>query len=169
MKQICNKCFTEKPLTEEFFYKHVTNKTGFLYQCKVCVSASTKKYREDNAEVVLGKKKNQWLWFNFKRTPEWYDQTLATQDGHCALCPYTPTDRRLQVDHDHTCCPTQGTRKTCGECVRGLLCENCNTDLGRLENWLQQMDSTLGTIVPNKGTWLSKALAYLNRYAPTQA
>ena len=164
MGQICNRCFTEKPLTEEFFFKHPTNKIGFLYQCKVCTSASTKKYREDNAEVVLEKKKNQWLKFNFKRTSEWYTKTLAEQDGHCALCPYIPTDRRLQVDHDHKCCPTPrgGNRQTCGECIRGLLCENCNTDLGRLEGWLEQIQ---GTVVPLAGTWLYRAVKYLEAYA----
>jgi hypothetical protein len=126
----------------------------------------SKRYREENKEMVLQKKLNQWLVLNFKRTTEWYESTLLEQGGHCFLCNYVPSGRRLQVDHDHKCCPTdKAHRRTCGKCIRGLLCENCNTDLGRLENWLQQMDLTLSTIVPTLGTWLDKALQYLEEYA----
>jgi hypothetical protein len=33
----------------------------------------------------------------------------------------------FHVDHDHACCP--GTR-SCGKCIRGMLCNRCNTGLG---------------------------------------
>ena len=95
----------------------------------------------------------------FKRTPEWYEQTLIVQGGHCALCTSVPEGRRLQVDHDHECCPCEGTRNTCGKCVRGLLCEKCNGALGYLEAILKQ-----GAIVPKEGTWLDLALKYLDSY-----
>lgn len=37
----------------------------------------------------------------------------------------------LVVDHDHSCCPGQFS---CGNCIRGLLCFNCNTGAGMLNN-----------------------------------
>jgi hypothetical protein len=93
----------------------------------------------------------------------WYVETLAKQNGHCALCPakINPGKRtgRFCVDHDHACCP--GRIGSCGKCVRGLLCHGCNVKLGHLEDFLRQVWAA----PPSKpGTWLEKALAYLQSY-----
>jgi hypothetical protein len=60
-------------------------------------------------------------------TPEQYDAMLAAQDGGCAICAEPPGTENLHIDHDHACCPGQ---RSCGKCLRGLLCSNCNTALG---------------------------------------
>jgi hypothetical protein len=44
----------------------------------------------------------------------------------CAACGST-TD--LKVDHDHDCCPAASS---CGSCVRGYLCHECNASEGLL-------------------------------------
>lgn len=67
----------------------------------------------------------------FQMTPEQYDSLFVAQDGVCAICrrPETKQHRgrgpvqELSVDHDHRCCPG---KTSCGECVRGLLCDRCN-------------------------------------------
>ena len=69
--------------------------------------------------------------YNFSRAE--YNALLAKQSGVCAmvLC-----GRPAKViDHDHVCCPG---KKTCGKCIRGLLCVTCNSWLAPLEaaGWL---------------------------------
>lgn len=57
-----------------------------------------------------------------------YEEMLARQGGRCAICPNTADrGKPLAVDHDHSCC---SGAKTCGECIRGLLCDSCNLGLG---------------------------------------
>lgn len=42
------------------------------------------------------------------------------------------------VDHDHTCC--NGPR-SCGQCVRGILCQQCNFIAGMIENQADRIKS----------------------------
>lgn len=66
-------------------------------------------------------------------TPEGYDAMLASQNGRCAVCFELPPDGKfLHVDHDHSCCPRK--LSSCGTCVRGLLCLQCNNGLGRFSD-----------------------------------
>jgi hypothetical protein len=62
--------------------------------------------------------------------PGQYDEMYVQQGGKCAICQYARgITKKLAVDHDHACCdgPT-----SCGRCVRGLLCTQCNRLIGRL-------------------------------------
>ena len=67
----------------------------------------------------------------FNMTVQEYDDLLERQGGGCAVCGAAAGRRRLHVDHDHSCCPvTRKDFRTCGRCVRGLLCSACNRALG---------------------------------------
>ena len=82
-------------------------------------------------------------------SPERYKQILAEQGGVCAVCSNPPVGKQrfLAVDHDHSCCPGP---KSCGKCVRGLLCQRCNTALAYFQD-----DENL----------LALAIQYLRAYA----
>lgn len=70
-------------------------------------------------------------------TKEQYDKMLEDQGGHCAICPATPEEvGTLCVDHDHSCCPGA---KTCGKCLRALLCPRCNTAIGLLDDSVERI------------------------------
>jgi len=62
-------------------------------------------------------------------TEQDYEDMLKEQNYSCAICGVhqDTLDVRMNVDHDHSCCPG---RYTCGNCIRGLLCRACNTALG---------------------------------------
>jgi recombination endonuclease VII len=65
-------------------------------------------------------------------TQEQFDRLLDTQQHACGMCHVLFEEGQLiHVDHDHTCC--QKKNRSCGECVRGLLCHACNIALGYIE------------------------------------
>ena len=48
---------------------------------------------------------------------------------HCDICGRD--GETLAVDHDHECC---SGKYSCGRCIRGFLCNNCNNGLGRFRD-----------------------------------
>lgn len=97
-----------------------------------------KEYRERNREkakqttrewVRTDHGRNKILLNKYGITLAQYNQMLKEQGGVCAICKqpeqmlYKGKPKRLCVDHDHK------TGK-----VRGILCQRCNTTLGRYED-----------------------------------
>lgn len=142
-KKICNVCQQEKGLA--MFNRNKQAKDGRRSTCILCRNKKRREDYEVNPEpvrtVVSDWKKNQGkskraqisrrhaLKKRYSMTLEKYDGLLASQGGTCALCSAThsKSGRKLTVDHDHNCCPEE----SCGMCVRGLLCEQCNSMLGQ--------------------------------------
>lgn len=67
-------------------------------------------------------------------TPDRFDVMLQKQDNKCAACGTTEPGgffNQWCVDHDHKCCPG---KYSCGKCIRGILCNNCNRALGIIQD-----------------------------------
>lgn len=74
-----------------------------------------------------------------KRRPKWHrgspygltseqlEAMYLAQDFRCKVCGRLEGKRKLSIDHDHSCCPQGGS---CGKCVRGLVCNQCNVAIG---------------------------------------
>lgn len=90
------------------------------------------------------------LKLNYNINQKEYDWLLNQQGGHCALCDNDTnySKRALSVDHDHSCCNSKD--RTCGRCIRGILCNECNHMLGLVERDLESFAS-------------AKVLAYIDR------
>jgi len=96
------------------------DKAEYLRQWRAKNPEKCREYynRRDKEEI----REKAWL-RRYGVTRQWYEETLASQRGCCAICKATEVKRRghthFHVDHDHTT----------GE-VRGLLCDLCNRGLG---------------------------------------
>jgi len=80
-------------------------------------------------------------------TWEQYDVMWQAQGRACAICKQPP-GRRPDVDHDHACCPGTGS---CGKCVRGLLCFNCNSAIGKFKDNIDTIKSAVTYITQSRG------------------
>lgn len=69
-----------------------------------------------------------------------YEEMLEKQNFSCAICKQK-FNENLAVDHDHSCCP--GREKTCGKCIRGLLCMKCNMSLGGFEDAIERLENAI--------------------------
>ena len=151
----CNKCSIFKAWEE--FYPTPGGLNGRRATCKQCC----RDVRKERWHNDIGGHRSKDFARKAARTPEevaarrlydfeyrlkfTYQMSLADyefmssqQQGVCFLCegPETKVHHqskalcRLRVDHDHRCCPGI---KSCGKCVRGLLCYECNLFLGKIE------------------------------------
>ena len=75
-------------------------------------------------------------------TVDAYFEMLKAQNEVCYICGDKPSGvkRRLCVDHDHSCCPGS---KTCGKCVRKLLCMQCNVALGAVKDNIKLLEKMI--------------------------
>lgn len=135
-EQRCWECGETKHVTE--FPRHKREPNGRHGLCKSCHAARERQRRHDNPELFLERKrtigKNWELQRYYGISLDQYAAMVAAQNGGCAICGRTADDggRFLCVDHDHRCCPAK--KRSCGQCIRGLLCSNCNRALGWLND-----------------------------------
>lgn len=140
-------------MLEEQRARYLANRDVIRAKQKAAYAANPEKYRAQAAGTRARRGPDKpWAWMLSNRyniTVEDYERLLAEQGGVCAICKQPETARRYRrfsVDHDHSCCPERAT--SCGKCVRGLLCHQCNAVLGHIE----QREGI---------TWLAAATTYV--------
>lgn len=107
-------------------------------------NARARDYYHRHKDKLNAQRRARHLQSRYGLSVEQFDELLAAQGFTCAICE-TPTPARgWHVDHDHACCPTSS--RSCGKCIRGVLCSRCNKALGAF------LDST---------TVLLRAIRYL--------
>ncbi|MFE2073715.1 endonuclease VII domain-containing protein [Streptomyces misionensis] len=117
----CSTCEQWKEVNE--FYPRAQHSDGLNGYCKRC-----------DRDMRLRR--------NYGITVDQYDSMLAAQGGGCAICGTVPGEgTSLHVDHDHACCPDR--KKSCGGCLRGLLCEDCNRVLGMFRDDPARFESAI--------------------------
>lgn len=154
MTKVCTACKTEKPLTEyRMSFNRQRNKSYPTGKCRPCLNeykrthqtasekadarraryASDPEYRRYKLSVMHKHK--------YGITLDEKDAMLAAQGGVCALCGTDdPTSNGWATDHDHACC--SGGR-SCGKCIRGIICSRCNCGLGQFDDDIAKLQSAI--------------------------
>lgn len=132
----CSRCKKVKP--ESDFAKG--SKEGSLHSyCRDCVREHRSEWNEQNADRVTA----QRLYANYRLRPEDLARMLEEQGFKCLICPkeFDLSKRgSFQIDHDHSCCPG---KTSCGYCVRGLLCPQCNRSMWWAEKYASEYKAYL--------------------------
>ena len=131
--------FNPQPIAQ--FSRNSRITFGLEGKCKTCQRRDAERWRAEHPEPRYDAEyqRNHHLMRQYGITANQYDALLANQGGVCAVCrrPERIQTRRsgkpsyLAVDHARSCC---SGKKSCGRCIRGLLCFDCNTAIGRLDD-----------------------------------
>jgi hypothetical protein len=117
------------------YITHGKNKEKPCEECRLAAN----KYRREKRKLD-----NEKLGYDprrFKRhhiTKEIYDNLLSKHDGKCWICK---DSKAVHIDHDHSCCNNNSF--SCGKCIRGVLCSNCNTAIGLLKDDVDLIKETI--------------------------
>ncbi len=135
----CYRCQELKPVGD--FTRQASRADGLNIWCKECARAYSRAYvltPEVRAKRLAWRRENEKysradriLYLHGVVESAW----LEKQGGGCAICGTSLPGGRWNtwhVDHDHQCCGY--SQKTCGQCVRGLLCATCNVGLGQFKD-----------------------------------
>lgn len=106
------------------FGRRANTRDGLSERCGSC--RHIKQIADSTRDILLRR--------FYRITEDEFNAILESQGGVCAICKRTPEEahrsgKAFAVDHDHGHCP--GNR-SCGECIRGILCDACNRGMGNL-------------------------------------
>ena len=145
LNKTCRICKDNKPVNE--FHRL---KKWYASYCKLCQANFAKVWRKDNAEAIKEKKAvayknmpsmvkfNNHLKQRYGIDVDYYLDMLSKQNGLCKICGGLSNRKRLSVDHCHE------TGR-----VRGLLCERCNSFIGRVKDDVSILKSAIDYLQNN--------------------
>jgi hypothetical protein len=151
---ICKVCKADKDSTE--FYINNAKTNNRCKTCKICtqkdraikrsIDPEYNKRIENNRKKKWGKLhpekiRNSRLKYTYGIDSGEYAEILQKQNNVCAICKEKETKlnknsgevKRLAVDHCHK------TNK-----IRGLLCFDCNSSLGKFRDSIELLNSAIG-------------------------
>lgn len=148
----CKECMTNKVLQYRggrVFEKLQATETH--KQCRLC--KEMKPWLEYSSKDGKSKQKESYCiqckkFMGTERVLKKYGLNVDTymaiynsQNGVCLICKNPEhSNKRLAVDHDHSCC---SGASSCGKCIRGLLCSRCNKTLGMVQDNIEYLQNMI--------------------------
>lgn len=125
--KICTKCALDKPLSDYYFGYY---RGSARSECKPCGQAIAKERNNRPEEKI--RIRNKRILKQYGLSVEGFDSLVLSQNNSCAICFKNQRDLSLglHIDHCHE------TKK-----VRGLLCMDCNTGIGKLKDSIEMLES----------------------------
>jgi hypothetical protein len=145
----CSRCKQQKPLSD--FWVDKQQRSGLTPACKQCINNSLPKVESPSVESKLcpdcqiEKPRSEFRRYtrarsglqtyckiceNERKNASKYSLQIDQYRNMIAKgCEACGSFDSLCVDHDHSCCPGQGS---CGQCIRGVLCRMCNIAEGAI-------------------------------------
>jgi len=118
----CKKCFKERG--SDKFHSNNSQIDGLSPYCKKCSAKKRKSYYTLEYRASL---------YNLD-----INALKNMLEGGCMICG---SHERLVIDHDHSCCDKQNY--SCGECVRGVLCNRCNIGLAHFADNILKLHNAI--------------------------
>ena len=122
--------------------------------CAICKTAerAIASYCRDCHNATGRTVKAKWgrRYWRYGVTEEDIHTMWLFQGGRCDVCKDRIDEIKCHIDHDTSCCPQARNSKSCGKCVRALLCGTCNQGLGNFKDSIYSLE---------------EAIKYLNRAA----
>jgi len=121
------------------------NKTHNIKQYRTNYYSKNKKRISETHKEYYNKKgynRDKYLKRMYNISLEEYNKLLLKQNNCCAICGRSQFEikKKFAVDHDHKHCLG---KKSCGKCIRGLLCSFCNRYVGIISMDLSLFESSL--------------------------
>lgn len=109
----------------------IDNRHANCLRCEGCQHLIQLQRNRENHSIHKDEVAKQRIKQRFKIN---IDEWIESQNNSCAACfrSFEPGVVVMSVDHDHSCCPSR--MSCCGRCVRGLLCRECNSAAGFLND-----------------------------------
>ena len=140
-KKYCAKC--DRFYSRTSFYKNKAALDGLTSYCKECDKKANRSRKLENQihYTQYDKVRHRLKRFNISWTE--FQNMVDSQSKKCKICDKDLAGK-FTIDHDHACC--EG-RYSCGKCIRGILCNNCNLGLGNFKDNIKILENAIKYLV----------------------
>jgi hypothetical protein len=130
LTRYCAQCRDAKKLADNrASYRRADKPDRSCRDCGAPLSVKSKRLCDACLQISISRQNRDGNLRKYGLNSDSYEALLESQGRRCVGCRMHVDEhlhrfgKSFSVDHHHICCPD---KSSCGTCVRGLLCNNCN-------------------------------------------